>query len=69
MEIVKNTVKDGWESVEQSGNIYWKFWDDGELITTVTEECRDNILQKSKLPLKLINYNSGLEDNFKFFNQ
>ena len=54
MEVSKELVKDGWEPVVQCGKIYWNFYDCGEKVTTVTRECRDKILQNSKLPLKLI---------------
>ena len=53
-ETVGNILKDGWEPILQWGCVYWCFWDDGELITTVNRAYRDKILLKSKLPLKLI---------------
>ena len=46
---------DGWLAVYSCGKIYYEFYDEGQLLITCCRECRDDILIKSKLPLKMIN--------------
>lgn len=50
-----NTPLDGWKQVYCAGEIYFELFDDGEFIIRCTRKFRDEILRKSKLPLKLIN--------------
>jgi hypothetical protein len=45
---------DGWQLVKECGVDYWRFWDNGLPLFTVCEKCRDEILLKSGLPLKIV---------------
>lgn len=49
-----NKVLDGWRRVWMAGEIYWEFYDYGEFVIRCTLSARDKILQRSGLPLKLI---------------
>ena len=51
---IPNILLDGWKMVWTTGTIYYEFWDDGEFIIRCTRQARDNILNKSELPLKSI---------------
>lgn len=49
-----NRALDGWRAVYTCGTTYWEMWDEGVFIIRCTRKARDNILEWSGLPLKLI---------------
>ena len=54
MNTINGNVIDGWQQVHTSGEFYWDFFDEGNFIIRCKRSARDEILEKSGLPLKLV---------------